>query len=104
MNLDFVKLRSIFEQAIAQPPADWPAVLDTACGDDAELRRGVEQLLEAHAHGGSVLDNRPLPTIDQPLECSGTQIGPYKLLQHIGEGGMGVVYMAVQHEPVKRRV
>jgi WD40 repeat protein/serine/threonine protein kinase len=44
------------------------------------------------------------PTIDQPSECPDTQIGPYKLLQQIGEGGMGVVYMAEQTEPVQRKV
>jgi serine/threonine protein kinase len=105
MSVDFAKLRSIFQQAVERQPAEWPVVLDAACGDDAELRRGVEQLLEAHAHGGSVLDNSPLPAIDQPVaEPPGIQIGPYTLLEQIGEGGMGVVYMAEQHEPVKRRV
>ncbi len=104
MSLDLAKLRSIFEEAVARQPEDWQTLLDKRCGPDAELRRGVEQLLDAHAHGGSVLDNSPLPTIDRPLERPGTQIGPYKLLELIGEGGMGLVYMAEQLDPVKRLV
>ncbi len=104
MSLDFAKLRSIFEQAVGQPTADWPAVLDAACKDDADLRRGVEQLLEAHAHGGSALDHGPIPATDQTLERLGSQIGPYKLLEQIGEGGFGVVFMAEQTEPVRRKV
>jgi serine/threonine protein kinase/Flp pilus assembly protein TadD len=104
MSLDFAKLRSIFQQAVERPPAEWPTVLEAACAGDAELRRGVEQLLEAHAHGGSVLDQGPLATTGMVPEREGTQIGPYKLLQQIGEGGFGVVFMAEQHEPVKRRV
>ena len=75
-----------------------------------ELLRRVRALLRAHAEPGSFLEepavaNQPAPTLDQPItEKPGTQIGPYKLLQQIGEGGMGVVYMAEQKEPVKRRV
>ncbi len=74
------------------------------------LRRRVELLLKAHQGEDSLLDRgyedrASSPTIDQPItEKPGTQIGPYKLLQQIGEGGMGVVYMAEQKEPVKRRV
>ena len=81
-----------------------------ACGKDAELLQQVDRLLRAHYGAGSFLQSplegvAPFPTIDQPItEQPGTQIGPYKLLQQIGEGGMGVVYMAEQTEPVERRV
>jgi serine/threonine protein kinase len=84
-----------------------------ACGENAALRERIEALLrssdkvsrfmEAPALG--IEDGPDSPTLDQPLsEEPATQIGPYKLLQQIGEGGMGVVYMAEQKEPVKRRV
>ncbi len=106
-NLD--KLKAIFLEAVERQPQDkWGVYLDVACGDDPELRRQVEMLLEVHASGGSLLDKGAIAekqTIDQPVtEGPGTQIGPYKLLQEIGQGGMGVVYMAEQSEPIRRKV
>ncbi len=82
--------------------------LNQVCGEDAAMRRQVARLVEAHFRGGSVID-APFFAIEatthsMPPESLGTQIGPYKLLQIIGEGGMGVVYMAEQMEPVKRKV
>ena len=92
-------------------PSQWPAYLEDACGEDANLRQGVELLLAAHAEQvdlaevGRAAWHDALPTIDRPaLERPGTQIGPYKLLKVIGQGGMGVVYAAQQTEPVERQV
>jgi serine/threonine protein kinase/WD40 repeat protein len=85
------------------------AYLDQACNHDPQVRERVEKLLAAHAEAGEFLD-QPAPglrgTIDVPpgQEGLGSVIGPYKLLQEIGEGGMGTVYMAEQQEPVRRMV
>ncbi|HEX5106465.1 MAG TPA: serine/threonine-protein kinase, partial [Pirellulaceae bacterium] len=104
--------REIFDRALAiADPAGRAAWLDEACGGDPARRDHIAGLLEAHLKLGSFLEVPPGAvarevegTLDQPLERPGTQIGPYKLLQQIGEGGMGVVYMAEQKEPVERRV
>jgi serine/threonine protein kinase/tetratricopeptide (TPR) repeat protein len=83
------------------------AYLARACGDDHDLQARVEKLLHAHARAGSFLEApaaSPAATIEEPLiERPGTVIGPYKLLEQIGEGGFGVVFMAEQ-QSLRRKV
>ena len=79
----------------------------TACKDNPQLRAEVDALLRAHDAPQRILDapNPGSSTTDEPTtEAAGTRIGPYKLLEQIGEGGMGIVWMAEQQEPVRRRV
>jgi WD40 repeat protein/serine/threonine protein kinase len=83
--------------------------LRQACGADAEALKRMVELLQAHEEEQGFLESPAVeveasPTIDRPPERPGTQIGPYKLLQQIGEGGFGIVFMAEQVEPVRRKV
>src|SRR5262245_36970310 len=98
---------AIFSEALAQPTDEARSnYVDKACGDDIELRRRVNELLRAHRDAGHFLGSAVSATVAQPrlTEQPGTVIGPYKLLQQIGEGGMGVVFMAEQTEPIQRTV
>src|SRR5688572_13876519 len=98
----------IFHAALTRPLAERSDFLETACAGDKALQARMEAMLQAHENPGSFLaDGPPLPgpTVGAPItEQPGTVIGPYKLLQQIGEGGFGVVFMAEQTQPVRRKV
>jgi serine/threonine protein kinase/WD40 repeat protein len=103
----------VFNTALELPAAERATYLDQACAGDAALRQRVEELLASSLEGGGFLQSRaaaPHRTgmtgrLEVPAsEKAGDRIGRYKLLQQIGEGGCGVVYMAEQEEPVRRRV
>ena len=101
--------KAIFLDAVDKlRPAERIRFLDAACDENDDLRREVEILLDAHVKAASFLEEPAVaaPTLDQPsgTERPDTQIGPYILVEEIGEGGMGIVYMAVQREPVERKV
>lgn len=102
-------LDELFHQAKALSSIEERAgFLDQACAGDQELRRRVEALLKADADADSFMDTRERSagtTKSAPVaEHPGQVIGRYKLLQMIGEGGFGTVFMAEQDEPVRRRV
>jgi tetratricopeptide (TPR) repeat protein/serine/threonine protein kinase len=103
------RANALFLKALEMPSAaERQEYLDGACAGDAALRAEVEALLEASAQAGSFLESpaaAPLATVDEPVsERLGTVIGPYKLLQQLGEGGMGTVFLAEQTQPVQRKV
>src|SRR5581483_6452004 len=104
---------AIFQAALQfSSPEQRVAYLQGACGDDVQLRERIGALLKSHEEAGDFLEGAPSATgvkktivLSLPLtEKEGDRIGRYKLLQQIGEGGCGVVYMAEQEEPVRRRV
>jgi serine/threonine protein kinase/Leucine-rich repeat (LRR) protein len=104
-------LESIFFAALEkQSGAERNAFLDRACAGNGALKDQIVRMLAAQAQSSGFLD-KPVLCDDGTLyhqshlsEAPGTVIGPYKLLQQIGEGGFGVVYMAQQEKPVVRRV
>jgi serine/threonine protein kinase len=99
----------IFKAVVKLPPDRRAAYLEQACGSDAELRGEIESLLHAHETSCGFLENVPTgpdPTEDYPpvAERPGTVIGPYKLMEQIGEGGFGLVFVAEQQRPIRRKV
>src|SRR5438309_1146754 len=108
MNASQLDEEAVFQAArrIAGPEAR-AAYLGQVCGDDAALRGRVERLLKVCEQEAGFLAAPALAAtinLPAPTERPGTVIGPYKLLEPIGEGGMGIVYMAEQSQPVRRKV
>jgi serine/threonine protein kinase len=110
MNSKSVDVKSIFTEALDKTDSqERAAYLDSICGSDKDLREEVESLLTSYEQVDGLLRSPELDTgitQDSPgiLEGSGIEIGRYKLLEKIGEGGFGVVYMADQIRPISRRV
>ncbi len=111
MNAPLQREEILFAAALERPVPDRDAYLTQACGADAPLRQRVETLLHAHARAVGVLEKSAAAALRETLapsatltEKTGDRIGRYRLLQQIGAGGCGVVYMAEQEEPVRRRV
>ena len=104
MSSPFDKIEAIFEAAVAlETEAQRADYLSRSC-PDPELRREVESLLASHETPDRIFLEEA-PTMASPApESVGTLVGRYKLLEQIGEGGCGVVYVAEQTEPVRRRV
>ena len=104
------RVLELFTQASQLPVERRADFLDQACVGDQELRRKIETLLKSNERLGGFLEEPPSAVIEEGRakanagEKPGDWVGRYKLLQQIGEGGCGVVFMAQQEEPVRRRV
>lgn len=103
-----MKAKQIFLAAVENhDPVDWETYLDQTCGDDTPLRERVSELLEAHTHQNPLFDDAGVFAVqasERFFERPGMMIGPFKILEEIGQGGFGVIFLCKQIEPIRRRV
>jgi serine/threonine protein kinase/WD40 repeat protein len=106
VSTNIEQIETLFNRAIEFRREERGAFLAGACGQNTVLMARVQALLQAHDADAAILADRPRsePGAGSAAEKPGDRIGHYKLLQQIGEGGCGVVYMAEQEEPVRRLV
>src|SRR5215470_577460 len=107
MSSNAQREEEIFTAAVQLPAEERATYLEQACADDATLRQRIEALLRALDRASPLLKEPPaaifggMSVSTPPAEKPGDRIGRYKLLEQIGEGGCGIVYVAEQEEPVR---
>ena len=103
------RVEAIFHEALERAPAERQSFVVQACAGDESLQKELLRLLRAHEDAGTYFERPHSPEIEAELarlkpEEVGERIGPYKLMEQIGEGGFGTVWVADQEQPVRRRV